>query len=759
MGTKFNPFTGNLDFAGSAPVTPGGSDTHIQYNDGGAFGGDANLTWNKTTKLSTFTQASLTTTISPAIRVRTETAALTGARLQNSPAIQLRANAWSTSFNASRSIDFNNYVLPTTDSGEPIGEWRLDYSLNGATNVRGLQYATKYTFGGIVGLFRSNGIVEVTANNSSAIDVIQNLDIVNTSGTNSHLTMTFGGTIRYGVTTNSSGTVNYRSAGSTPKHDFFTGSTITSQTAAVSLSGSGVFTLFNGYHGAKVTAGSADTTVQTTLSSYGSLALKGVLVTSTLYTLAETETMVYCDPSSSNFCLGTPSVGSCISLGSEAACNAKSNIGCSWNPGTSCADGGGVDEYTCTDQGDGCAWDQVSCSGANNTGSSICEEQNNAFGGSCVWDELTCPTETEQGPCEGIDGCTWFFDDCADFNGVDQSSCEDNSGCSWTGAPCSDFTDQTTCEDGHTGCTWDSGTDTCVGVYDEDSSCVGMYNTSCTGSLCTGNYNDGNCSGNYGAFCSGTASCANLNDDGSAACNAESGCTWTVGITITLPTTANALRSTTGRVYSIVHVGSTGTCALQGQTGEDIFQYGTITLFKKGDKVLLHNQNIAFPCSLILTETPCNAQSGCSWLVPCSTLEDQETCESMSGCFWDVDENVCTGRETSECYGTYTNASRWYAHSLERGLNYQAKTANYTITDIDDIVDCTANSFTLTLPSAALNNGKQYTLKNTGSGTITLNTTSGQTIDGNASGVLTLTSGQSKVVASNNVNWVIIANV
>lgn len=31
--------------------TPGGSDTYVQFNDGGAFGGDANLIWNKVTQL------------------------------------------------------------------------------------------------------------------------------------------------------------------------------------------------------------------------------------------------------------------------------------------------------------------------------------------------------------------------------------------------------------------------------------------------------------------------------------------------------------------------------------------------------------------------------------------------------------------------------------------------------------------------------------------------------------------------------------
>ena len=33
------------------PTPPGGSDTQVQFNDGGAFGGDADLTWNKTTNL------------------------------------------------------------------------------------------------------------------------------------------------------------------------------------------------------------------------------------------------------------------------------------------------------------------------------------------------------------------------------------------------------------------------------------------------------------------------------------------------------------------------------------------------------------------------------------------------------------------------------------------------------------------------------------------------------------------------------------
>jgi hypothetical protein len=52
MAVTFNPFTGNLDFVGAgAAATPGGSDTQVQFNDDGAFGGSADLTWDDTGKV------------------------------------------------------------------------------------------------------------------------------------------------------------------------------------------------------------------------------------------------------------------------------------------------------------------------------------------------------------------------------------------------------------------------------------------------------------------------------------------------------------------------------------------------------------------------------------------------------------------------------------------------------------------------------------------------------------------------------------
>lgn len=88
---------------------------------------------------------------------------------------------------------------------------------------------------------------------------------------------------------------------------------------------------------------------------------------------------------------------------------------------------------------------------------------------------------------------------------------------------------------------------------------------------------------------------------------------------------------------------------------------------------------------------------------------------------------------------------------------YIAKTANYTLTIGDYFVDCTTGTFNLTLPTAVGITGRMYVLNNSGTGTITLNTTSSQTIDGNASGTLTLAQNKNYTVISDNANWKIVS--
>lgn len=87
-------------------------------------------------------------------------------------------------------------------------------------------------------------------------------------------------------------------------------------------------------------------------------------------------------------------------------------------------------------------------------------------------------------------------------------------------------------------------------------------------------------------------------------------------------------------------------------------------------------------------------------------------------------------------------------------LPYVAKTANYTAdAALDYQIECTANSFTVTLPTAVGIQGKMFSIKNSGTGTITVTTTSSQTIDGQLTQLLSQY--DNLVVMSNNVNWII----
>lgn len=84
-------------------------------------------------------------------------------------------------------------------------------------------------------------------------------------------------------------------------------------------------------------------------------------------------------------------------------------------------------------------------------------------------------------------------------------------------------------------------------------------------------------------------------------------------------------------------------------------------------------------------------------------------------------------------------------------LAYAAKTTTYTITLADRFIECTSGSFTVTLPTAVGCAGYTVTIDNSGAGTITLATTSSQTIDGASPG--TLTAGQKTTLYSNGSNW------
>jgi hypothetical protein len=85
-------------------------------------------------------------------------------------------------------------------------------------------------------------------------------------------------------------------------------------------------------------------------------------------------------------------------------------------------------------------------------------------------------------------------------------------------------------------------------------------------------------------------------------------------------------------------------------------------------------------------------------------------------------------------------------------LPYVAKTSTYTIASSDYTINCTSGTFTVTLPTAVGVTGKVYVIKNTGTGTITLATTSSQTIDGVTT--MTIAGGAWVTVQSTGSNWI-----
>lgn len=91
-------------------------------------------------------------------------------------------------------------------------------------------------------------------------------------------------------------------------------------------------------------------------------------------------------------------------------------------------------------------------------------------------------------------------------------------------------------------------------------------------------------------------------------------------------------------------------------------------------------------------------------------------------------------------------------------LAYVAKTATYTITENDYLINCTANTFTVTLPTAVGITGRVYEIVNSGAGVITIATTSSQTFTNVTATPITLTLasvlGKSIRVMSNGANWV-----
>lgn len=87
-------------------------------------------------------------------------------------------------------------------------------------------------------------------------------------------------------------------------------------------------------------------------------------------------------------------------------------------------------------------------------------------------------------------------------------------------------------------------------------------------------------------------------------------------------------------------------------------------------------------------------------------------------------------------------------------LAYVEKTANYTVTTNDYVINCTSGTFTITLPTAVGIEGQPFVITNTGSGIITLEGDGIETIQGDLT--QTIYQDESFVVCSTGANWIVI---
>jgi len=85
---------------------------------------------------------------------------------------------------------------------------------------------------------------------------------------------------------------------------------------------------------------------------------------------------------------------------------------------------------------------------------------------------------------------------------------------------------------------------------------------------------------------------------------------------------------------------------------------------------------------------------------------------------------------------------------------YRAINAIRTLDSTDYQIECTANTFTVTLPTAVGIEGRVYSIKNTGTGTITVDGNAAETIDGALTQLLS--QWDNLKIMSNNANWIII---
>lgn len=454
---------------------------------------------------------------------------------------------------------------------------------------------------------------------------------INNEGSYSWTDYRFAGALRSAIGANSSGGVDMYASGGN-YFGFYSGNSgLTSNTlfaylyptAFIHSSGYGAFS--QGVH-----AGSSSANTST-LQSAGGLALKVKKITAS-QSLDNTATHWLCDASTA-VCTGTPSVTDCSTYTASGQATCESHLPCTWFAGYSCS---AYDyEYgmgNCLGTS-GCTAQESSCSGAYDQSS--CESQDDSYGGNCSWSNnpQDCGS-LDESTCGMTSGCTVNYDYCYNYSdgGGDGTACGTVSGY---------------------GCNYDSGSGSCSdGMGD-----AGWY-SSCTGTYdyyeCTGTYYTGNCSGSYGTACQGTVQCSSYSSSG--ACAGEAGCTWSTAINVTLP----QISTVPDRTYWIYNDSSTNADVnILPYSGDTVNYTTSVVLSTYKDGVHLAPLIVTASCSGF--NSGACTPSGCS-TVNCSWDSMESVCNGGASCTGIGDESTCNST-FDYCSGTYTYSKNWYVFS------------------------------------------------------------------------------------------------
>jgi len=99
-------------------------------------------------------------------------------------------------------------------------------------------------------------------------------------------------------------------------------------------------------------------------------------------------------------------------------------------------------------------------------------------------------------------------------------------------------------------------------------------------------------------------------------------------------------------------------------------------------------------------------------------------------------------------------ATEGWVSPIRTSGGYTAKTALYTATNDDRVIDCTSGTYTITLPTAVSQAGREFVVTNSGSGVITVDGAGAETVAGAATQSV---SGRGHLrIVSDGSNWVVL---